>query len=67
MAWEDYFDPYSYDDEYPSAECKRCGEGGLHWEEDDGRFILVTQNGGIHKCDQNRADRRAMGDFEAVE
>ena len=32
-------------------ECKRCGKGGLHWEEDNGRYVLVSRSGEIQMPD----------------
>lgn len=64
MAAEDYFDPYGEDDEQPSlVECKRCGKGGLQWEDDNGRWVLLEHNGKVHQCNLQRV---AACDFEAL-
>jgi len=33
-----------------AARCKRCGERGLIWENQDGRWVLVTLGGRRHDC-----------------
>lgn len=43
-----------HDDEELTVECKRCGKSGLHWEEEDGCFVLCAPNGKVHVCDQKR-------------
>lgn len=54
MSIEDYFDPYTYpdDEENPTEKyCKYCGKGNLHWEDDNGKWILIdSSSGAIHKC-----------------
>ena len=30
--------------------CKYCGESGLTWEDDNGRWVLLHANGRVHKC-----------------
>lgn len=32
------------------AECNRCGKGGLHWEDDNGKWVLVDKHNEIHRC-----------------
>ena len=41
------------DDDSPSRniECKRCGKSGLHWEDDNGRWRLLTAKGAAHVCE----------------
>ena len=31
-------------------ECKRCGKGGLHWEEVDSRYVLYDAKMKKHVC-----------------
>ena len=54
--WSDReYDP-SDDDEPVSRyikRCNRCGERGLAWEDDNGKWILVHRSGKIHKCKQS--------------
>ena len=50
------------DDEPTSNECKRCGKGGLHWENDDGTWQLYENRYKLHKCD----NARLPSDFEAL-
>ena len=60
----DFYEPspdYEDEDSHRPKECKRCGKGGLHWEEDNGRYVLVSRSGEIHKCPTASAD-----DFEDV-
>jgi hypothetical protein len=61
-----YFDPYEYEDqgEPKTAECKFCGQGGLHWEDCDGRFVLYGSEGEKHVCDQKRVDKMNGNLFE---
>lgn len=61
MAIEDYFDPYSYDDDDdspPTITCKYCGKSNLIWtEEYDERWILIdSKSGQIHKC-RNKSEQ----------
>lgn len=46
-------------------ECKRCGKGGLEWEEDsDGRFFLFdARTGRTHQCDSARVHRGLLRDI----
>lgn len=30
--------------------CKNCGKRGLHWEDDNGRWVLCTAQDKIHNC-----------------
>ena len=60
-----YFDDHDQDQEPRAVECKRCGKGGLRWEDDgDGNFVLMEGRYKVHRCDMTRA---ALDDFEAVE
>lgn len=66
--YRDWCDPDPFDDvddEQPSiVECKRCGKGGLTWEEtDDGFILLVARTGEVHRCS---AKDQARGAFEPV-
>lgn len=47
-------------------ECRRCGRGGLRWENDDGQWVLMETQYRIHKCEPRRADRDAEDDFDVV-
>lgn len=39
--------------EHRDRECKYCGEGWLHWEQDDyGRWVLMNDAGDRHECDE---------------
>lgn len=59
-------DPYE-DDEQPSVvECKRCGKSGLHWEDDDGKWVLIGHNGAVHKCDEQRVAKAMASEFEPI-
>lgn len=59
-------DPFD-DDEQPSdVECKRCGKAGLHWEDDDGRWVLLTSHDEVHKCDEARVRRAMASEFEPI-
>ena len=60
------FDSYS-DSERRSSECRYCGKGGLHWEDDDGAWILCKSNGEIHKCDPARVKKASGCDFEDLD
>ena len=50
----------------PNVECKNCGKAGLHWEEDDGRWVLCNPNGRTHVCDPDRLKRAVIDDFEVL-
>lgn len=63
MAAEDYFDCFGHDEQPSVVECKRCGKGGLHWEEDDGQWQLYEGTYKLHKCNMQKA---ALDDFEDV-
>ena len=39
-----------YDEPAIEVECRYCGKGGLHWEEDDGKFRLAEKSGYLHEC-----------------
>lgn len=62
---EDYFDPYGgQDDDQPSiVSCKRCGKDGLHWNDEDGQWVLMEGAYKVHKCNLQKA---ALNDFEDV-
>lgn len=45
-----------------TVECKRCGKGGLHWEDDNGKWRLVNAKGLLHVCDTSSA----ADDFEVL-
>lgn len=65
MSAEDHFyDPDTDDDQPTLVECKRCGKGGLRWENDDGRWNLYDGRYKLHRCDMRKA---AADDFEVVE
>ena len=55
MADEGWFppgDPYRGRGSYTPApvECNRCGKSGLHWEDDNGEWVLVDKHNEIHRC-----------------
>lgn len=58
---EDHF--ADEDGEPAIVECKRCGKGGLHWEEDNGNWRLANAKGLLHVCDTSSA----ADDFEVLE
>ena len=62
------FDPYGdgedEDDEPRETSCKRCGKGGLQWEDDNGRWALINAKGEIHKCDEKAVHKTALTGFE---
>lgn len=64
------FDSYDVGDtdDIPSREstrrCKYCGARGLHWEEDDGKWRLVSGSGEIHRCPGRRKSLPAFADFQ---
>lgn len=71
MSYFKGFDPYfpddddDDDDEPPrNAECKHCGQAGLHWEECCGRWVLYTAKGAKHVCDQKWVDKMNGALFE---
>jgi hypothetical protein len=48
-------------------ECKQCGKGGLHWEEEfDGSYRLYTAKDMLHKCDEKRLHKAVADDFEVL-
>lgn len=49
-----------------TTECKNCGKAGLHWEEDDARWVLCEPNGRTHVCDPDRLKRAVIDDFEVL-
>lgn len=55
------------DDDDGAVECKQCGKGGLSWEDDNGRCVLIDGHGKIHKCDEKRLHKAAADDFEVLE
>jgi hypothetical protein len=65
MRQPDVFDRYDSEDELQQlVECKRCGKGGLHWEEDGGQWRLCTAKYEVHVCDEKRLHAQAVDDFE---
>ena len=57
-------DPFDdIDDERPTyVECKRCGKGGLVWEETDDGFVLVNEHTReVHHCAAKDQTRGAFG------
>ena len=59
------FDEYDYD-EPRIVECKHCGKGGLQWEDDNGRWVLIDRDGKVHKCNESRVHTIVEGDFEVL-
>jgi hypothetical protein len=55
------------DDEPRKVECKKCGKGGLEWEDDNGRWVLIESNGKVHKCDEKRVHAAVADDFEVLD
>lgn len=54
-----YLDPDPFEKDEPPTKtrrCKRCGARGLHWEELDEGWRLVTAKGEIHKCPAAKQD-----------
>lgn len=64
MRLSNYFDRHNGEEDEPPriVECNRCGQAGLHWEEDNGRWRLCTAKFAIHVCDEKRLHR--ADDFE---
>jgi len=69
------FGPYDEDEEprendrylRPWAnECKQCGAGGLHWEQDDDGWFFVNERGQVHKCERSRVEKMAAADFAVL-
>jgi hypothetical protein len=52
-------------DEPRKVECKKCGKGGLEWD-DDGRWILIDGRGKVHKCDEKVLHKQTADDFEVL-
>lgn len=54
MAAEDWFDPYDYwdgdDGDDDGVTCKYCGEPNLAWFSEDGKWVLVDEDGELHRC-----------------
>jgi hypothetical protein len=64
MEIDRLWDSYEQDDERPDSrtvECKRCGKGGLHWEELDDGFRLYDGHMKKHECVMD-----CSGDFDAI-
>ena len=55
--------PDDYDEEPHETECKFCGKGGLFWEDDNGKWVLINGKGALHNC---RSRPAKADDFEVV-
>jgi len=69
MAMEDYFDPYSYDDE--ELACDRCGSTDVYWSQnedgdwrlyEDGKRIQPGNRKMLHSCSRATED-----DFDVID
>lgn len=67
MNWfDDQFDDQE-DESGALVECRRCGKGGLAWEDDNGRWRLVDSHGEVHRCDPAKIAKLVAADFEALD
>ncbi len=63
--------PYPWQDDedgsdaWRETECRRCGKGGLTWEDDNGRWRLVDSHGEVHHCDPVKIAKLVASDFES--
>jgi ssDNA-binding Zn-finger/Zn-ribbon topoisomerase 1 len=48
--YDDRIYAHGEDDEPYDVECNRCGKSGLHWEDDNGKWVLVDKHNEIHRC-----------------
>jgi hypothetical protein len=51
----DYFDEYDHEekeiDRVSHTHCKYCGKDNLQWEDDNGKWVLISNKSGeVHKC-----------------
>ena len=44
-------------------ECKFCGRGGLQWEDDNGKWVLIDGHGKVHNCRNKPA---SVDEFEEL-
>jgi len=64
MAMEDYFDPYSYNDDEELA-CERCGSTNVYWKQNAGGDWRLYEDEGagnlLHSCESASPD-----DFDEI-
>lgn len=60
-------DPFEGNYQPRTVECKHCGKGGLFWEDDNGKWVLLEHNGKVHKCDETKLHKQTADDFEVLD
>ena len=66
-VFDDYQpDPFEDAEDVPVVECRHCGKGGLHWEDDNGTWKLYTVKYMLHVCKTEDAQKGVANDFDVV-
>lgn len=47
--------------------CKRCGKDGLHWQDEDGEWVLMDGRYKVHHCNPKDVKATALDGFKVVE
>lgn len=47
-------------------QCRQCGAGGLHWEQDEDGWYLAEVNGHVHQCDEKRLHKNIANGFDIL-
>lgn len=53
-----YYGDDEDDDQPREVRCNRCGKGGLHWEGEEGAWVLCEKGHSVHRCSEKRLKKR---------
>lgn len=62
MAGGPYFGDED-DDQPREVRCNRCGKGGLHWEGEEGAWVLCEKGHSVHRCSEKKSHEETANDF----
>lgn len=58
---------YGDDDQPRGVRCNRCGKDGLHWEGEEGAWVLCEKGHSVHKCAAKKLHKEIAKDFDNLE
>lgn len=65
--WDDRDDIEHRRSQPRKTSCKRCGKDGLHWQDEDGEWVLMDGRYKVHRCNPKDVKATALDGFGVVE
>ena len=55
------------DDQPREVQCKKCGKTGLHWEGEEGVWVLCEKGHSVHRCSEKKIHKETANDFDNLD